>query len=123
MKYQMPLEILFLLSASNLASCGIINVHPVSCHEGPEEEYRYSCALSLTSVLGGGWVVNATPPAALPWDRDPVQIVQVGGWAPGPVWTGAENRSPTGFGFPDRPACRPVEVSASCNFGTGRCSS
>ena len=26
------------------------------------------------------------------------------GWAPGPVWTGAENLAPTGIRFPDRPA-------------------
>jgi hypothetical protein len=26
------------------------------------------------------------------------------GWAPGPVWTGAENLTPTGIQSPDRPA-------------------
>ena len=35
---------------------------------------------------------------------DPVPIVQEAGWAPGPVWTGAENLTPTGNRFPDRPA-------------------
>ena len=29
--------------------------------------------------------------------KDPVPIVQEAGWAPGPVWTGAENLAPTGF--------------------------
>jgi hypothetical protein len=29
-------------------------------------------------------------PAALPPGNDPVPIVQETGWAPGPVWTGAE---------------------------------
>jgi hypothetical protein len=34
-------------------------VHPITCHEGTEGEYRYSCALSLTSVLdGGGWLTS-----------------------------------------------------------------
>jgi len=28
--------------------------------------------------------------------KDPVPIVQEAGWAPGPVWTGAENLTPTG---------------------------
>ena len=28
-------------------------------------------------------------------ERDPVPIVQEGGWAPGPVWTAAENLAPT----------------------------
>jgi hypothetical protein len=30
-------------------------------------------------------------PAALPLGKDPVPIVQDTVWAPGPVWTGAEN--------------------------------
>jgi len=29
-----------------------------------------------------------------PMERDPVPIVQEAGWAPGPVWTGAENLAP-----------------------------
>jgi len=36
--------------------------------------------------------------------KDPVPIVQEAGWAPGPVWTGAENLAPTGIRFPDHPA-------------------
>jgi hypothetical protein len=28
-------------------------VHPVTCHEDPEGEWRYSCTLSLTSTLEG----------------------------------------------------------------------
>ena len=43
-------------------------------------------------------------PAALPRERDPVPIVYEAGWAPGPVWTGAENLALTGIRFPDRPA-------------------
>ena len=38
--------------------------------------------------------------------NDPVPIVQEAGWAPGPVWTGAENLSSTGIRSPDRPARR-----------------
>ena len=30
-------------------------------------------------------------PVALTPGKDPVPIVQEAGWAPGPVWTGAEN--------------------------------
>ena len=36
--------------------------------------------------------------------KDPVPIVQEDGWAPGLVWTGAENLAPTGIRSPDRPA-------------------
>jgi len=36
--------------------------------------------------------------------KDPVPIVQDAGWAPGPVWTGAENLAPTRIQSLDRPA-------------------
>jgi len=36
--------------------------------------------------------------------KDLVPIVQEVEWAPGPVWTGAENLAPTGIQSPDRPA-------------------
>ena len=36
--------------------------------------------------------------------KEPVPIVQEAGWAPGPVWTGAENFAPTGIRTPERPA-------------------
>jgi len=36
--------------------------------------------------------------------KDPVFIVQEAGWAPGPVWTGAENLACNGILSPDRPA-------------------
>ena len=42
-------------------------------------------------------------PAALYPGKDPVPIVQGGGWAQGPIWTGAENLAPTGIRSTDRP--------------------
>jgi hypothetical protein len=33
-----------------------------------------------------------------------IPTVKEAGWAPRPVWTGAENLAPTGFRSPDRPA-------------------
>ena len=45
-------------------------------------------------------------PAALYTRKDPVPIVQEAGWAPGPIWTDAENLALTGIQSPDRPACR-----------------
>jgi hypothetical protein len=53
-----------------------------------------------------GWRVSVmlwplfTPPPR----KDPVPIVQEAGWAPRPVWTGAENLAPTGIWSPDCPA-------------------
>ena len=63
----------------------------------------YSSTLPSTSALDGGWVVNATPRPLYP-GKDPVPIVQVAEWAPGPVWTRGENLTPTGIRSPDRPA-------------------
>ena len=76
---------------------------PITDHEGPEGEQMYSSTLPSTSALGGvGGQCHA--PAALPPGKDPVSTVQEAGWAPGPVWTGAENLFPTGIRLPDRPA-------------------
>ena len=50
-----------------------------------------------------GWGVSVTlRPLFTPW-KDAVPIVQEAGWAPGPVWTGAENLAPTGIRSQDRP--------------------
>ena len=43
-------------------------------------------------------------PSAFTPGKDPVPILQRAGWAPGPVWIGAENLSHTGIRSPDRPA-------------------
>jgi len=78
-------------------------VHPRTGHEGTEREYRYSSTLSLISALGGvGSQRHAL--AIIPPGKDPVPIVQEAGWAPGPVWTGAENLASTAIRSPDRPA-------------------
>jgi len=37
--------------------------------------------------------------------KDQIPIVQEAGWAPGPIWTGAENLTYTGIRSLDRPAC------------------
>ena len=42
--------------------------------------------------------------------KDPVPIVQEAGWAPGAVWTGAENLASTGIRSPDRPARIPTTL-------------
>jgi hypothetical protein len=63
----------------------------------------YSYTLSLTSTLDGG-VWSTSSPGRFTPGNDPVPIVQEAGWAPGSVWTGAENLAPTGIRSPDRPA-------------------
>jgi hypothetical protein len=57
----------------------------------------------MTAALEGGEWSAALPGRTLPPGKDPVPMVQEGGWAPGPVWTGGKSR-PTGIRFPDRPA-------------------
>jgi hypothetical protein len=79
-------------------------IHPRTGHEGLEWEYRKSSTLSLTSGLWMRWMVHATPRPLCPWERDPVSVLQYAGWAPGPVWTGAENLASVGILSPDRPA-------------------
>ena len=41
-------------------------LHPRTDHDGPEGEQMYSSTFPSTSALDGGWVVNATPRAAVP---------------------------------------------------------
>jgi hypothetical protein len=69
----------------------------------------YSSTLSLTSALDeGGW---STPrPGRFTPGNNTVLIVQEAGWAPGPVWTGAENLTLTGIRSPDRPARSSVAI-------------
>ena len=54
---------------------------------------------------GMGWGVSVTPRSLFTPGKDPLPNVQEAGWAPGPVWTGAEHLAPTGIRSPDRPAC------------------
>jgi hypothetical protein len=70
--------------------------HPRTGHEGPEGELRYSSTFSLIPALDGGGWSTPRPGRFIPWNY-PVPIVQEAGWAPGPVWTGAENLAPTGI--------------------------
>ena len=57
----------------------------------------------MTTALDGVRGQRHIPTALYP-GKDPVPIVQEAGWAPGPVWTGAENLAATEIRSPDRPA-------------------
>ena len=55
-----------------------------------------SLSLSLTSAVdGGGW--STSRPGRFTPGKGPLPMVQEAGWAPGPIWTGAENFAPPGF--------------------------
>ena len=60
--------------------------------------------LFLDHGTSRGWGVSVTSRPPFTPRKDPVPIVQETGWAPGPVWTGVENLTPTGIRSPDRPA-------------------
>ena len=53
----------------------------------------YSSTFRSASALDGVGGQCQAPAVLLP-GKDPVPIVEEAGWAPGPVWTGAENLSP-----------------------------
>jgi len=69
-----------------------------------------------------GWVVSVTSRPLFNPGKYPVPIVQEAGWAPGPVWTGAENLAPNGIRCPNRPArssvAIPTELPGPQNKGT-----
>ena len=65
-------------------------------HRGSRDIVLYSF---LTTALAGVEGSASRP------GKDPVTIVQETEWASGPVWTGAENLTPTGIRSPGRPAC------------------
>jgi len=74
----------------------MLKFHPRTGHESPEGERKYCSTVSLTSALKGV-VGECQAPAALP----PGKVIGThcigGGWAPGPVWTGAKNLAPSGM--------------------------
>jgi hypothetical protein len=79
-------------------------LHKLSCYRpgyDPEGKSKYSSTLPWLRHYKGGQqhVLAAFTPR-----KDLVPIVQDAGWAPGPVWTGAENLAPTGIQFLDLPA-------------------
>jgi hypothetical protein len=66
-----------------------------------------------------GVVGQRHAPAALPPPprKDPVPTVWEAGWAPGPVWTGAENLAPTRIRSPDHPT-RSVAIPSALSQPT-----
>ena len=57
----------------------------------------------MTAALEGGEWSAARPRPHFTRGKDPVPILQVAGWAPGPFWTGGKSRRHRDS-MPDRPA-------------------
>ena len=62
-----------------------------------------------TALEGGEGSASRAGRSLLP-EKNPVPIVQEAEWAPGPVWTRAENLAPTGIRSLDCPACSSVAI-------------
>jgi len=77
-------------------------IHPITHHECPQREQRYSSTLSLTSGLDGGWVVNATHRPLCTRERASVFIAEEVGWRRSR--SGRLQLPPPGLKPPNRPA-------------------
>ena len=60
-------------------------------------------------------------PAGFTSVKEPVPNVQETGWAPGTVWTGAQDLAPTGIRFPDRPARSESLYQLCCIYTVSLC--
>ena len=82
--------------------------------EGREGQQRYSSTLSLTSALDE--IVCSTPHSGrFTSGKETRYTVQGAGWAPGPVWAGAENFTPAGIRSIDRIAHSELLYRLSCS--------
>ena len=61
-------------------------------------------------TLEGRWGVSVTPQPLFIPGKDPVPIVQEAGWAPGLVWTSAENLAPHRDSIPGPSRLYPVAI-------------
>ena len=70
-----------------------VKVHPFT---GTEALYRHRGSVETVRPIVGVEEVSGgrQAPVTLYPRKDPVPIVQEAGWAPGPVWTSAENLTP-----------------------------
>jgi hypothetical protein len=78
-----------------LAALSEGEVRLITGREGPEWDQRYNCCFNL----GAGWGLSGQrhAPAALLRGKGATPSVQQTGWAPGPVWSGAENLTVAGI--------------------------
>jgi len=63
-------------------------------HKTTKARFTLEQATRAQSGLDGGGWSTPSPGYFTPRERDPVPLVQQGGWTPGPVWMGAEILAP-----------------------------
>ena len=82
-------------SASTCIHCGFHAVKLKWSRYRPGVAQRVGKGIALLFHDRGtrsGWVVSSKPRPHFTPGKDPVPILQVAGWAPGPVWTGGKSR-------------------------------
>jgi hypothetical protein len=78
-------------------------VHYRRSHKGPDSEWRYSSALSLTSLIDVVVVISTTPPI-YPLERPGTPCIGGWVWLQGRCGQVRKISPPTGIRSPDRPA-------------------
>jgi len=92
------------LHIKNRVKCTLVQALRICTGRTAHRRSRGIALLFLDHGTRRGWGVSVKPRPLFTSGKDPVSIVQEALWAPGPVWTGAENLAPTGIRSPDRPA-------------------
>jgi hypothetical protein len=89
-----PLFLCFPISSSSFT--GFTNTAGVRSTDCSKVKVKFTLEPYSFFNLGArwGWAVSVTSRPLFTPKKDPVPIVQEAGWAPGPVWTGAENLVP-----------------------------
>ena len=88
----------------NKVNCALVQALRLSTGRTVHRGSRVIALIFLDHGTRRGWGVSVTLRPLFTPRKDPVPIVQEAGWAPRPVWTGAENLISTGIRSPERPA-------------------
>jgi len=83
-----------LTNSCNMAKCILVQALRLCTGRTVHRGNRGIALPFLDHGTRRGWGVSVTPRPLFAHGKDPVPIVQEAGWAPGPVWTGAENLAP-----------------------------
>ena len=98
-----PMTLRFKLLMSSKVKCTLVQALRLCTGRTAHRKSRGIALLFLDPGSRRGWEVSVTPRPLFTQGKDPVPIVEEAGWAPGPVWTNAENFAPTLIRSPDRP--------------------
>ena len=95
---------LLLLTPIHCVKCTLVQALRLCTGRTAHRGSRGIALLNNDHSTRKGWEVSVTHRLLFTSGKDTVPIVQGAGWAPEPVWAGAENLATTGIRSPDRPA-------------------